>query len=490
MRKILSLPLVAVLSLLLAVLAGCGVGVGGDGPERFHTDVLTVAPFTLGTPSFYGEVTDNILQAASSSEVAQLIVGQQIGLRTNDRGQTVTQRRCIWLGTVNDAQLGLLFWGHSVDQDIGPGYSGSVMVAEFGGQVKTVGVLAYGWGGNPRDFLARPAQSLLELRDLAYRGLLKEGPRTRLPNQRPERWERCQLAIEGWQSRRTGTAWLRGFAARASRYQFDNPNPSPTAPHAQTPAPPAISEPISSMSIHIPIVEGDLINGGIVGTMSFVFAEFIRAFGHGIDETGTRNLPVYLANVLGLGQGDDGGVFKKAERTTLRIGDLVDDRKQGVTISRGTATAPLATMTVTSHTAGPDQMFRHTVANDYADLTFVQFLVIAISFDQVIGDPVGGTGTVTMLVTKGGRRYTIGTNSSGAFIAVELVNPADPPLTQTVTDPGDLAAGSAVAIARVLDAITSTTPGQYESIEVTAAFTPSPSPSPSPTGTGTPSPTP
>jgi hypothetical protein len=156
---------------------------------------------------------------------------------------------------------------------------------------------------------------------------------------------------------------------------------------------------IAGQSVSVDYIRGDLVNGGAVGTLTFLQPDGKwLCFGHPMDFAGQRALPVSLATMDAMIDTILGS-FKQARPTKEPLGALVQDRQQGCMIDP-TATPTTSPLDVTATVNGHQSKYHHDLARDHGSSNELSFYSMAItsSLDAALGQiaKLASSGTVTI----------------------------------------------------------------------------------------------
>lgn len=325
-------------------------------------------------------VTDNPTEIVLFEEVSQFERGTRMWLRLNRVGFEVREYPVELKGTMFDWGERLIICRLSPEtgQMVIAGDSGSPLLTE---DDRVAGAVCYGVLGDPYIFMARAIEDVLsltaenEVGTRSYQGqhLVPIPPAYYLTvpgdTDRIKRWLRnnglCICQVSAAAIRQTGEPAL-----------------------------------IPGNSISVNEITGYLINGGYVGTVSYMNDNKIYTFGHSLYRTGdTAAVPATRARMIDIITGLIS--FKLALPAGANIGAATIDRNNGVVIENVVAeTTPVATTIRVGDETSPGNCYLHRVARFKGGELEQTLLLTALvypadfKFDQISSGSAHGTLTL------------------------------------------------------------------------------------------------
>lgn len=325
MRTYLLVISLVVSAWLLTVVSGCGGG--GTLVDSGGGQELSFTPQAVACP--WDELTNmprNTPVAVVANQAGMQVRQFSASLLSSYVGGGVKQSVCETVGGLQ----------------VGYGHSGTPVYTMDG---RIIGALYSGIDG-AKQFYVRHISEMLPL--------LNDNPTPLAARQRA-----VPAPLSPWVMRGVPGSYTDRITERLTSYHII----PITARGRQADARLAVSAPFPGSTIAVNILDGDVAQIQAFGTLTYSpDGKKWVAFGHALDQVGTRNLPISMASVDAISAGT-WGTYKLCHSVGPTIGALTGDHAQGVVIdtSKAATTTPITTVL---HYNGSTQTWHHQLAQD------------------------------------------------------------------------------------------------------------------------------
>lgn len=381
-------------TILISQLSGCGGGGpgGGNGPSLPSS----------GGSLITGDTTAPQGSIVPFAELRQMSRGAPLKIRLNRAGFEIREYTAFFLSAFTDAGDELIACQLEDGAVVAAGDSGAPVYMADG---RRVGALAFGTS-DKKFFLARSRAQMESLKLQATASASSSGSvsvtvtttsgATLSQNFTPVPPEMLLNGISPnllSKASRFGRSGILGRFRPISRRQLARLQSNLESS----------LKPGSSISINF--IDGELLRGGAIGSVTDVEGNQVLALGHELDQRGRRALPVSLAAVDSIADGGLFGLFKLAHPEGPNIGALTNDRRFGVVITPGVEPATVAVKTIIRKGSNEAlTTYSHRVAADRGSFEEIDLILVTLvaPVDFVRDERGPGSADATLTLVVGG----------------------------------------------------------------------------------------